>query len=94
MPRVNENSIHILEGKTMKKASRLISKLEIALAKWNNEIANPPGYEDRFRNYEILLGQVTNWQKRMLRSRGRNESMETRLRRLREYANILQSHKR
>ncbi|MEW6721857.1 MAG: hypothetical protein AB1324_01195, partial [Candidatus Micrarchaeota archaeon] len=83
--RIDETNISFYESDAMAQASKMISALESALAKWDSSPAKPPQMRGKFEGYRALLARLSEWERGALLSKNRNEALPSRLARLRNY---------
>ena len=88
---LKESNIEKIESETIEKVSRTITVLEGALATWEASKEKPKELEGKFARYKRFHGALTVWETNALKARGKEESFETRVRRLKEFIDICYS---
>jgi len=85
---LTKENIDGVEKETIERVNKTISALEAALATWNGAKDKPADLKERFAGYERLHSALVQWESRALKSRGKEESFEARVERLREFVDI------
>lgn len=90
---INEANIDEIEKKTVEKVLGAISTLDASLAVWDAAKEKPKSMAARFEGYRRLNDALTRWLSGAVKSGkgGSKEPFETRLARLREFADICYS---
>ncbi|MBD3210536.1 hypothetical protein GF318_04110 [Candidatus Micrarchaeota archaeon] len=91
LPTVNEKNIDELEQEAISRVNKTLSALEVALASWDAS-DKLPEKKNKFMRYKWLHDALTEWERNLLKSVGKEEDFQTRLNRLQQFANIYHSY--
>jgi hypothetical protein len=86
------SNIDKVENETIEKVSRTITVLEGALATWEASEEKPAELEEKFTRYRKFRDALAVWETSALKARGKEESFDTRVRRLKDFINICYSY--
>ncbi len=86
------SDVEELEKLSLERANKAISAIENAMAVWDASEDKPADLEPRLNRLKYIYEELTAWEKKMLKSRGKKEDMEARIERLMEFSGICRTY--
>ena len=77
-----------MEQNAINKANNAISAIENAMAVWDSSTDKPEDLKPRIVRLRFFYDAVMNWEREMLQVLGRNDLVESRVERLKEFTDI------
>lgn len=81
-----------MEKLTLEKANKALSTIESALAIWDASKEKPEELRPRIGRLKYFYEALSGWEKRMLQSMAKKESMDARIEHLREFSDICHAY--
>lgn len=91
-PGYSLSDIEELERMSIEKANKVISAIENAMAVWDASEDKPADLKPRLNRLKIVYDVLTNWERGMLKAKAKNEDLEERVERLREFNGICRTY--
>lgn len=86
--RAFEKRVSELEKETDERVSQALSSIETAISSWNTMKRKPPALTSAVEAMKRFRKAISEWEKKSLRARGRNLSLDERMDLLREFSEI------
>jgi DNA-binding transcriptional MerR regulator len=77
-----------MEKLAMEKANAAISAIESAIAAWEASDKKEEGLEERIMHLRAFYDAISSWMKKALKTAGKEDKIEERVERLKEYIEI------
>jgi hypothetical protein len=87
-----QGDIEEMEKLTLEKANKALSTIENALAIWDASREKPEDLKLRISRLKYFYEALSGWEKKMLQSMAKKESMDARIEHLREFSDICHAY--
>lgn len=91
-PEYSLSEIAQMERFALEKANRTISAIENAFAVWDAASAKPEDQELRMERLRVFYDAIVAWEKKTLKTLGKDDQAQERVERLREFVRICQRY--
>jgi hypothetical protein len=81
-----------MEKLTLEKANKALSAIENAIAIWDASREKPDSLKPRIGRLKYFYEALTGWERKVLKSMAKHESMDARIEHLREFSDICHAY--
>jgi len=92
LQKVTRENIDLIQNETVKKVSKTLSSLEVAIADWDISEEKPEELKQKFKRYKWLHTSLSEWEKKTLKAIGKKDKYETKLQRINEFVKICNAY--
>lgn len=91
-PDLSISDVEDMEKTALDKANKAISAIENALAVWDASKEKPEELKPRMLRLKFFYEAISNWEKKMIKTMGKEDKIGPRVERLKEFTEICHSY--
>ena len=88
----SHSAISEMERLALEKANKTVSAIENAVAVWEASPVKPEDLKERITRLRYFYEDISRWEKKTLQTLGREDRMDARIERLKEFVEICRKH--